>query len=100
MPLYLLGARMEEAYPVVPLFVNQGIGIALFSYAGRLFWGLNADWDLVPDVEQLAQYLRIAFPELLAAPRKPAPRDRSATTRDTTPLHDESAETSAPPDLR
>ena len=31
-PLYLLGAQMSEIYPLVPLFVNQGLGIALFSY--------------------------------------------------------------------
>lgn len=73
-PLYLLGARMEEAYPVVPLFVNQGLGIALFSYAGRLFWGLNADWDLVPDVEQFAQYLTDAFDDLLASAERAVPR--------------------------
>jgi WS/DGAT/MGAT family acyltransferase len=75
-PLYLLGARMEEAYPVVPLFVNQGVGIALFSYAGRLFWGINADWDIMPDVEQLAQYLGDAFRELLAVAEQVSPIKR------------------------
>jgi WS/DGAT/MGAT family acyltransferase len=44
-PLYLLGARMLEAYPLVPLFMGQALGIALFSNAGKLFWGFNADWD-------------------------------------------------------
>ncbi len=27
-PLYLLGARMLEAYPLVPLFMGQALGIA------------------------------------------------------------------------
>jgi len=49
-PLYLLGARMTEIYPLVPLFSNQGLGIALFSYDGRLCWGFNADWDALPDL--------------------------------------------------
>jgi len=50
--LYLLGARMAEIYPQVPLFTNQGLGIALFSYDGRLFWGFNADWDTMPDLHE------------------------------------------------
>ena len=29
LPVDLLGARMEEVYPLVPLFSNQGLGIAL-----------------------------------------------------------------------
>jgi WS/DGAT/MGAT family acyltransferase len=66
-PLYLLGARMHEAYPVVPLFVNQGLGIALFSYAGTLFWGVSADWDLLPDVERFVAYLDESFAELKEA---------------------------------
>jgi diacylglycerol O-acyltransferase len=52
-PLYLLGARMDEIYPVVPLFSNQALGIALFSYDGRLCWGFNADWDALPDLHDL-----------------------------------------------
>src|SRR5262249_30707874 len=46
LPLFLLDARVEAIYPHVPLFELQGLGIALFSYAGGLFWGLTGDWDL------------------------------------------------------
>jgi WS/DGAT/MGAT family acyltransferase len=52
-PVYLLGAPLREAYPLVPLFSNQALGIALFSYDGGLFWGFNADWDAVPDLHEL-----------------------------------------------
>ena len=52
-PVYMLGARMVACHPMVPLFRNQALGIALFSYDGRLFWGLNADWDAVPDLHDL-----------------------------------------------
>jgi diacylglycerol O-acyltransferase / wax synthase len=52
-PLYFLGARMLECYPVVPIFHYQALGVALFSYDGRLFWGFNADWDAVPDLHEL-----------------------------------------------
>lgn len=53
-PVYLLGAPLREVYPLVPLFRNQALGIALFSYNGGLFWGFNADWDAMPDLHDLA----------------------------------------------
>jgi hypothetical protein len=63
-PLYLLGARMQEIYPLVPLAGNQGIGIALFSYHGRLYWGLNADWDALPDIHGMVTGLHEEFESL------------------------------------
>jgi WS/DGAT/MGAT family acyltransferase len=52
-PVYLLGAQLREVYPLVPLFTNQALGIALFSYDGGLFWGFNADWDAMPDLHDV-----------------------------------------------
>jgi WS/DGAT/MGAT family acyltransferase len=54
-PAYVLGSRMLACYPLVPLFRNQALGIALFSYDGRLWWGFNADWDAVPDLHDLVE---------------------------------------------
>ena len=69
-PLYLAGALMLAAYPLVPLFSNQGLGIALFSYAGKLFWGLNADWETLPDIDVFADAIEASFAELLGAARQ------------------------------
>jgi WS/DGAT/MGAT family acyltransferase len=66
-PLYLLGARMLEMYPLVPLFSDQGLGIALFSYAGSIFWGFNADRDLVPDLHDFVRAVEEWFAELREA---------------------------------
>ncbi len=52
-PVYIEGARMLACYPLVPLFRNQALGVALFSYDGRLYWGFNADWDALPDLHDL-----------------------------------------------
>jgi WS/DGAT/MGAT family acyltransferase len=52
-PVYVLGSRMQVCYPLVPLFRGQALGVALFSYDGRLFWGFNADWDAIPDLHEL-----------------------------------------------
>ena len=60
-PLYLLEAPLREIYPMVPLFENQAVGVALFSYAGGLYWGLNADWDAVPDLHDFATVLAEEF---------------------------------------
>jgi WS/DGAT/MGAT family acyltransferase len=70
-PLYLLEARMLAGYPTVPLFEQQGLGVAVLSYDGQLCFGLNADWDVVPDVGDFAADLRNAFSELLRAAQDP-----------------------------
>jgi WS/DGAT/MGAT family acyltransferase len=66
-PLYLLGARMVESYPMVPLFESQGLGIALFSYAGGLYWGFNADWEQFPDLHDFVVAIDASFRELCEA---------------------------------
>jgi WS/DGAT/MGAT family acyltransferase len=63
-PVYLLGARMLEIVPLVPLAWNQALGIALFSYDGRLYWGLNADWEALPDLHDLVLALDLEFERL------------------------------------
>jgi WS/DGAT/MGAT family acyltransferase len=57
-PVHMFGAKMLEIYPLVPLFTNQALGIALFSYDGSLFWGFNADWDAVPDLHDLVEMVQ------------------------------------------
>ena len=52
---------------MVNLLENQGLGVALFSYAGILHWGVLADWDLVPDLAVFVASLQRSFDELRAA---------------------------------
>jgi WS/DGAT/MGAT family acyltransferase len=66
-PVWLYGARMHEIYPLVPLWVDQALGIALFSYDGKLCWGLNADWDALPDLHDFAGLLDEEFEALRKA---------------------------------
>ena len=42
-PLWLLGAPLRELYPLVPLFENQTVGVAMFSYHGTMFVGFTFD---------------------------------------------------------
>jgi WS/DGAT/MGAT family acyltransferase len=52
-PLFCRGARMLDAYPVVPLGGNLAVGVALLSYDGRLNISLTADAQQMPDLERL-----------------------------------------------
>jgi len=65
-PLYLLRARMRACYPVVNLLPNQGLGVALFSYDGLLFWGCTADWDQLPDLHEFVGAIEESLAELEA----------------------------------
>ena len=64
-PLYAAGARMLEAYPVVPLAKGQGVCIGLMSYDGGVYYGLNADRDAMPDVDVLASSIEESLAELV-----------------------------------
>ena len=63
-PLYLLGARLDSFYPTVPLFENQGIAVAAMSYVDRISFGILADWDLVPDLQGIAEEIGASLEEL------------------------------------
>ena len=76
-PLYLLGARVLETYPMLNLLTRQSLGVALFSYAGRLHWGFIADWDLVPDLHDFVVAIERAFAELCEAAGLPRPAPRT-----------------------
>jgi WS/DGAT/MGAT family acyltransferase len=66
-PLYAMGARMLDMYPVVPLAGGQAVSVGITSYDGSMHYGLNADRDAMPDVEVLAAALTESLDELVAA---------------------------------
>jgi diacylglycerol O-acyltransferase len=63
-PLYMLGSRLVAMYPQLPLFTNQGLGVAVMSYRDKVSFGMIADWDLVPDLPDFARALATSFAEL------------------------------------
>ena len=73
-PLYALGARMREVWPLVPLAADHSVGVAILSYDGRLFFGLVADRD-VDDLDVLARGVRASLDELAALTRAEVERE-------------------------
>jgi len=63
-PLYAVGRKMLAAYPQVPTGYDLGVGCAVHSYNGKLFFGLIADTHAAPDVERLRDFLTLSFEEL------------------------------------
>jgi len=62
--LYGFGAPLVDVLPLVPIFADHTIGIAVVSYAGRVVFGLNADRVGAPDVGVLAEGIELALAEL------------------------------------
>lgn len=68
-PMYLLEAKMIASFPIVPLWSQHGLGLAIFSYDGSLHWGIHADFDAIPDTDRVAAAITTAIEELLEAAR-------------------------------
>jgi diacylglycerol O-acyltransferase / wax synthase len=81
-PLYLLGRRLREIYPFVPLSPqNHALSVGALSYDGRVFFGINGDRDVVPDIDDFAAAMREALREQPAPRRRPSARQPAPTTR-------------------
>ncbi len=63
-PRHLLGRRVLEVHPLVPLAADIGLGFAILSYAGTISITATADARLVPDVDRLPAALRASADEL------------------------------------
>ncbi len=66
-PVFVLGRRCEQILPFVPIADRVRIGVAIFSYAGELTFGVTGDHDSAPDVGVLADGIAAAVAELLRA---------------------------------
>ncbi len=71
-PLYVLGRKIKDLYPYVPLAGGIQVGTAIFSYNGRLNFGVSADFDGQPDIEVFTEGIKEGFAELLRTRRSPS----------------------------
>ena len=80
-PLYLMGREMDEIVPIAFLPENHALAIAIMSYNGRVDFGLLGDYDAMPDLESVGEYIEDSLAELLAAAREELARSASAPRR-------------------
>ncbi|HEX6711744.1 MAG TPA: wax ester/triacylglycerol synthase family O-acyltransferase [Thermoleophilaceae bacterium] len=62
--VYMLGAELEEAYPVVPLSEKHALSIGIFSYGPHLHFGVYADPDALPEAVHLGAAISTSFRSL------------------------------------
>jgi WS/DGAT/MGAT family acyltransferase len=63
--LYLLGARMLELNPMVPLGCQLSLNIAVESYVDDVRIGFSSDADLLPDLEHVKRGVEESLQALL-----------------------------------
>jgi diacylglycerol O-acyltransferase / wax synthase len=82
-PLYVLGRRLEDLFPLAFLPKNHALAVAIMSYDGGLDYGLLADYDALPDIDVIAEGIDAALRELLdAVPREAPAPERKASRRE------------------
>jgi WS/DGAT/MGAT family acyltransferase len=68
-PLYVLGRKLEDLFPVAFLPKDHALAVAIMSYNGGIDYGLLADYDAMPDVDVIAAGIDDSLAELLEAAR-------------------------------
>jgi WS/DGAT/MGAT family acyltransferase len=66
---YLRGAKLVEVYGKLSLRRTSALAISVLRYGDRLCVGLNADYDLVPDLHHFTEFVQQAYRELARAAR-------------------------------
>ncbi|HEY8763966.1 MAG TPA: wax ester/triacylglycerol synthase family O-acyltransferase [Solirubrobacteraceae bacterium] len=82
LPLYVLGRRLRDLFPVAFLPEHHALAIAIMSYNGGIDIGLLGDYDALPDIGVIAEGIKISLEELKRAARAkngraPAPAKRA-----------------------
>jgi diacylglycerol O-acyltransferase / wax synthase len=65
-PLYVLGRRMLEVYPVAFLPQHHALAVAIMSYDGQMNYGLLGDFDALPDIDLLGENIAAELATLVS----------------------------------
>lgn len=66
-PLYLVGHKMLDWYPYVPVGGEMTVNCAVLSYNDVTYFGFSGDAQVAPDLAQLEKLLRLSFEEMRRA---------------------------------
>jgi len=64
--LRMMGRDVLRLLPIPPIALRLRTGIAMLSYGDDLVFGITADYDAVPDVDELADGIERAVTRLVA----------------------------------
>ena len=64
-PLYVLGRRMSEIFPIPFLAGERALAIAIISYDGKVGFGLLGDYDALPDLDVVAEGIEASLAQLV-----------------------------------
>jgi hypothetical protein len=67
LPLYVLGRRLVDLFPIAFLPKEHALAVAIMSYDGGMDFGLLGDFDAMPDLEALGEYVEASLTELVTA---------------------------------
>jgi diacylglycerol O-acyltransferase / wax synthase len=80
-PLYVLGRELQTVSPVAFLPAKHALSVAIFSYNGKVSFGLLGDFDALDDIHVVVEGITDSIAELVDAARdRPAPKKRSRKT--------------------
>jgi diacylglycerol O-acyltransferase / wax synthase len=65
-PLYVLGRRLSEIFPIPFLAGERALAIAIISYDGKVGFGLLGDYDALPDLDVVAEGIEASLAQLVA----------------------------------
>jgi len=63
--LQLLGRPVETLLPIPPIAMHLRTVVSMLSYADELAFGITADYDATPDVDELARGIELGVARLL-----------------------------------
>jgi diacylglycerol O-acyltransferase len=69
--LKIMGCRVARILPIPPIALQLRTGIAILSYADGLYFGITADYDAAPDVDELARGIEQAVGRLAVLAEHP-----------------------------
>ena len=72
-PLYVLGRRLQDLFPIAFLPKGHALAVAIMSYNGQIGYGLLGDYDALEDIELVADELDRSLAALLDAARSKGP---------------------------
>ncbi len=79
-PLYALGRKLDDLFPVAFLPRDHSLAVAIMSYNGGMDFGLLGDFDAMPDLDALGEMFEEARDELVAAARAQSSNGRGTSS--------------------